>query len=166
MAEKEATVFIIDLGQSMSNCNGGRDITDLDWSMQWLWDKLTAVVAASRKTLNVGVLGLRTDVTRHPLNDEEGYENIAMLLELGPMTMASLRKLEESIKTSDMDDGDAVSAIVIAIEMINAFTRNLKYKRQIFLVTDGLGAIDGDEIDEISNKMNQSNIELTVLYVK
>jgi ATP-dependent DNA helicase 2 subunit 2 len=163
MAEKEAIVFVVDLGSSMGNCNGGRMQSDLDWSMQWVWDKITTIIAASRKTLNVGMLGLRTDGTKHPMSDMEGYENITLLQNLGPMTMGSLRKLQESVKTSDTDSGDAISAIVIAIEMINEFTKKLKYKRQIFLVTDGLGAIDGDEIDEIVSKINESNIELTVL---
>jgi len=163
MTEKEATIFIVDLGESMGTANNGRTESDLDWSMRWVWDKLTTVVAASRKTLNVGVLGLRTDDTRHALQDEEGYENITIIQDLGPLTMNGMRKIQESINPSETSTGDAISAIVIAIEIINNFTKQLKYKRQIFLVTDGQGPIDGDEIDEIAKKLTESGIELTVL---
>ena len=45
MADKEATVYIIDLGRSMRERNGGRPQSDLDWSMTYVWDKITATVS-------------------------------------------------------------------------------------------------------------------------
>jgi len=42
MAEKEATVFVIDLGKSMGEIAQGREASNLDWSMQYVWDKITA----------------------------------------------------------------------------------------------------------------------------
>lgn len=44
MAEKKATVYIVDVGKSMAKCNGGRTITDLDWMMRYIWDKITTTV--------------------------------------------------------------------------------------------------------------------------
>jgi len=44
MADKEATVFVIDVGSSMGKCEQGRDMTNLEWSMQFVWDKITAKV--------------------------------------------------------------------------------------------------------------------------
>jgi ATP-dependent DNA helicase 2 subunit 2 len=163
MTEKEATIFIVDLGQSMSYCNNGRTESDLDWSMRYVWDKISTVVAASRKTLYVGVLGLRTAETNHAMSGEEGYENISILQPLEPMTVGSLKKLRGLVRCSDVDIGDAISAVVIAVEMIVGFTKKLKYKRQIYLVTDGLSPIDGDDFENISSKINESEIELTVL---
>jgi hypothetical protein len=46
MADKEATVFVIDLGASMGKKTQGREMTNLDWSMQYVWDKITAKVYA------------------------------------------------------------------------------------------------------------------------
>jgi ATP-dependent DNA helicase 2 subunit 2 len=163
MADKEATVFILDLGSSMGDCNSGRVESDLDWSMRYVWDKITDIVAASRKTLCVGVVGLRTDETNNKLQEDEGYEHISVLQELGPMTMSSLRSLQDAIKPSNTSAGDAISAIVVAVDLIDAFTKKLKYIRKIVLVTDGQGAMDADDIDDISRKMNDSNIELVVL---
>lgn len=44
MAEKEATVYIVDVGKSMGERRHGRSVTDLDWAMQYVWDKITTTV--------------------------------------------------------------------------------------------------------------------------
>lgn len=44
MADKEATIYIIDVGKSMKNIHNGRDISDLDWAMTYVWDKITTTV--------------------------------------------------------------------------------------------------------------------------
>ncbi|KAI1098989.1 ATP-dependent DNA helicase II subunit 2 [Jackrogersella minutella] len=167
MADKEATVYIIDLGSSMRDCHGGRIESDLDWGMRYVWDKISTTVAASRKTWTVGVVGVRTDETSNPLHghEGEGYENISILQELGPMNLTSLRNLQGLIKPSDTESGDSISAIVLAVDMIERFTKKLKYKRKIILVTDGEGAVDPDDIDDISAKIKDCDIELVILGV-
>jgi len=45
MAGKEATVYIVDLGQSMGMKRHGRDETDLDWALEYVWDKITNTVS-------------------------------------------------------------------------------------------------------------------------
>lgn len=44
MAEKEATVYIIDVGASMGEHRNGRDQSDLDFAMTYVWDKITSTV--------------------------------------------------------------------------------------------------------------------------
>lgn len=163
MADKEATVYIVDLGSTMGDCNSGRTESDLDWSMRYVWDKIGTTVAASRKTWNVGVLGLRTQETFNPLDSDEGYENISMLQPLGPVTMSSLRTLQGKITVHDQATGDAVSAIVVAVNMIEKFTKKLKYKRKVILVTDGMSPIDGDGFGDICEKMGELGVDLVVL---
>lgn len=48
MAEKEATVYIVDVGKSMKQHNNGRDISDLDWAMRYVWDKITTTVSTTQ----------------------------------------------------------------------------------------------------------------------
>src|SRR6185312_13124170 len=98
MADKEATVFILDLGASMAKKHSGRQESDLDWSMRYVWDKITDIVAANRKTLCVGVVGLRTDETDNKLQEDDGYENLSVIQELSQITMSGLRALQASIK--------------------------------------------------------------------
>ncbi|KAH6610759.1 atp-dependent dna helicase 2 subunit 2, partial [Trichoderma cornu-damae] len=164
MADKEASVFILDLGVSMAATNGGRRESDLDWSMSYVWDKISNVVASNRKTLCLGVVGFRTDETNHTL-EEDGYENISVLQQLGPMSMSNLKALRPKVKPSRTANGDAVSAIVIAVDMIDSYTKKNKWKRQVYLVTDGRGEIDPDDIGDIARKIRDSNIEMTVLGV-
>ncbi|KAI1437697.1 Ku70/Ku80 N-terminal alpha/beta domain-containing protein [Xylaria sp. CBS 124048] len=171
MADKEATVYILDLGSTMAERHNGRTDSDLDWSMQYIWDKISTTVAASRKTWNVGVIGVRTDETDNPLQGKnasgqyEGYEHISVLQPLGPMTMSSLTSLRQRVKTSHTVTGDSISAIVLAVEMITEFTKKLKYKRKIILITDGEAPMDNSDIGDIARKIKTSNIQLTVLGV-
>ncbi|KAK7969105.1 Ku70/Ku80 N-terminal alpha/beta domain-containing protein [Apiospora saccharicola] len=154
MADKEATVYIVDLGSSMADCHNGRVEPDMNWSMQYVWDRISNTVAANRKTWNIGVVGLKTDETDNPMAEEDGYNNISVLRELGPMGMAGLRSLQEKIQPSSTD-------------MIQTFTKKLKYNRRIFLVTNGESHIDEDEeaVSEIATRMKELGIELTVLGV-
>lgn len=164
MADKEATVYIVDLGATMGEIHGGRSESNLDWAMQYVWDKVCTTVAASRKTWKVGVLGLRTDETRNSLQDDEGYDNIAVLQDIDAMSLTSLRALRTQIEPSKSKSGDAVSAIIVATDMINtAAPKRLKFNRKIVLMTDGLGAIDGDDFDDLAHQINDLGIQLVVM---
>jgi ATP-dependent DNA helicase 2 subunit 2 len=44
MADKEATVYILDVGSSMGRKHHNRQETDLDWAMRYVWDKVTSTV--------------------------------------------------------------------------------------------------------------------------
>ena len=44
VASKEATVYIVDVGKSMGRKENGRKQNNLDWSMQYILDKMTTTV--------------------------------------------------------------------------------------------------------------------------
>jgi ATP-dependent DNA helicase 2 subunit 2 len=44
MTTKEATVYILDLGKSMGYKRYGRNQTDLEWALEYVWDKITTTV--------------------------------------------------------------------------------------------------------------------------
>ena len=44
MADKEATVYIVDVARSMGERRNGRSVTDLEWAMQYVWDRITTTV--------------------------------------------------------------------------------------------------------------------------
>ncbi|KAF3769998.1 hypothetical protein M406DRAFT_86806 [Cryphonectria parasitica EP155] len=165
MADKEASVYIVDVGSSMANCNNGRTESDLDWSMRFVWDKIATTAQSKRKTWCVGVVGLRTDVTENQYVDNEGYENICVFKELGPVSLQDMQQLKTHIKPSQTVNGDAMSAVVVASEMIVAFTKQNKWDRKVYLVTDGMGAIDDDGIDDIANRLNDIGIAFTIMQV-
>ena len=57
----------------------------------------------------------------------------------------------------------AISAIVIAIQMIANYCKKLKYKRKIILVTNASGAMDDDDVPSIVDKVTSDGIELVVM---
>ncbi|KAL8914366.1 MAG: hypothetical protein Q9171_000996 [Xanthocarpia ochracea] len=184
MAEKEATVYIVDVGLSMGAIHNGRDVSDLDYAMTYVWDKITSTVALDRKTATLGVVGLRTDGspviisalcdlidavvdTENELQGEESFDHISVLQEISNILLPDLKQLRSKIVLSGTDNGDAISAIVIAIQMITKYCKKLKYKRKIVLVTDGRGPLDADpdSVKEITNKIKQDNMELVIVGV-
>ena len=44
MADKEATVYVVDVGKSMGAKHNGREQSDLEWAMVYIWDKITSTV--------------------------------------------------------------------------------------------------------------------------
>ncbi|KAL8689848.1 MAG: hypothetical protein Q9218_004568 [Villophora microphyllina] len=167
MAEKEATTYIVDVGASMGEMHNGRNVSDLDFAMTYVWDKITSTVALDRKTAMLGVIGLRTDETVNELESEESFENISVLQEISNVLLPDLKQLQDKIVLSGTYSGDAISAIVIAIQMITKQCKKLKYNRKIVLVTDGRGALDADpsSIAEITKKIMQDNMTLVILGV-
>ncbi|GIJ82859.1 ATP-dependent DNA helicase II subunit 2 [Aspergillus pseudoviridinutans] len=163
MAEKEATVYIVDVGRSMGEKRNGRSVTDLEWAMQYVWDRITATVATGRKTATIGVIGLKTDGTSNELDDDPHFKHISVLSEIQQFLMPDIRRLDALIKPSKTDKGDAVSAIILAIQMIVTHCKKLKYKRRIVLVTNGLGWMSNEDLDQITKKIKEDNIELVVL---
>ena len=120
-----------------------------------------------RKNATLGVVGLRTDRTENELDNEESFQHLCVLQEIGQLLLPGLKQLHSFFKVSDTDDGDAVSAIVIAIQMIAKYCRKLKYRRKIVLITNGKGSIesDPDGIAEIARKIKADDIELVVVGV-
>ncbi|GAB7351256.1 hypothetical protein MBLNU459_g1680t1 [Dothideomycetes sp. NU459] len=165
MAQKEATVYIVDVGASMDEKRNGRQVTDLDWALEYVWDKISATVATERKTAHVAVIGLRTDESQNELDNEEAYYHISILKGLGQMLMPDVRRLRDELKPSQTNGGDAISALIIAIQLISSHCRKLQYQRRIVLVTDGRGVMDADDITEVAKKMKEDNTELVILGV-
>ncbi|KAI4253074.1 MAG: hypothetical protein LQ352_003918 [Teloschistes flavicans] len=167
MTEKEATVYIVDVGASMGEKHKGRSESNLDFAMTYVWDKITSTVALDRKSALLGVIGLRTDETANELESEESFENISVLQEISNILLPDLQRLRDQIVLSNVNTGDAISAIVIAIQMITKQCKKLKYRRKIILVTDGRGALDADpsSISEITKKITQDDMELVILGV-
>ncbi|KAF1938533.1 SPOC domain-like protein [Clathrospora elynae] len=171
MSQKEATVFILDLGRSMGETRHGRDQTDLDWAMEYVWDKITTTVATGRKSALMSVVGCRTDDTDlGGVMEEgtEGYENISVFSGLKQYLLGDIRHLQEHSKPSKTDKGDLLSALAVAVHMIENATKGtkgnpLKYERRIIIVTDGRGQMDIDDLDQISSKIKDEDAPFEIV---
>ncbi|KAK4202753.1 SPOC like C-terminal domain-containing protein [Triangularia verruculosa] len=166
MADKESTVYVVDLGESMADCHNGRVESDLDFGMRYVWDKISTTVAASRKTWTIGFVGFNTDETDNVLANDgqfEGYDNISALQPIGPMSMTELRELRSKVQPSNVHGTDPVSAAVVALTMVQQYNPTHKIKRRVILVTNGESQIDDDELDSIAEKFNEKKVELVVI---
>ena len=73
-------------------------------------------------------------------------------------------KMDQSQKFQ-LKSKTAISAIVLAIQMIIKYCKKLKYLRKIVLVTDGRGSMDAEDVSEITKKMKEDSMELVVMFV-
>lgn len=92
----------------------------------------------------------------------------AVLKDLGPIELNHLQDLQKTITPSATEFGDAISAIVVAVQNIKEFTtlktgKPGKYKRLVVLVTDGQGPMDDNDLDSIAEQINNLDIELRVV---
>lgn len=55
MADKEATVYIVDMGRSMGEKRNARKESDLDWAMTYVWEKITSTVGRWKLSLRKSV---------------------------------------------------------------------------------------------------------------
>jgi len=165
MGDKECNVFIIDLGRSMGQKRHDREQTDLDYSLQYVWDKITNYVYLGRKGLVTGVIGFRTDKTRNHMQEEGGYENITLIQPIYNITMSELHQLPEQLHPNNTDTGDALSAVILGVDMTMKHCRNLKFIKRIYLITNGTGPLDADDIEQTAAQIKQNDIQLTVLGV-
>ncbi|KAL6709336.1 ATP-dependent DNA helicase yku80 [Coniothyrium glycines] len=175
MAGKEATVFILDVGQTMGERRHGRDHTDLEWALDYVWDKITTTVATGRKSALMSVIGCRTDRTELAGlmdDDTEGYENIRVFSQLKQYLLSDIHHLQKYLVSSRTNNGDLLSALALATQMIVSATQGskgnpLKYDRRIIIVTDGRGEMDTGDLDAIVSKITDpaAPIEIVLLGV-
>lgn len=165
MASKEATVYIVDCGSTTGEKSHGRQQTNFAWALEYVWDRITATVATGRKTALAGVVGLRTDGTKNLLDNEKEYAHINVFQELGQILMPELRKLRSDLTVSSTEGGDAMSALIIAIQMIANTCKKLQFQRKIVLVTDARGTMQVDDLESITSKIKEDGIQLVVLGV-
>lgn len=161
--DKEATVYVIDVAQSMGKTHSGRSQSDLEWALQYVWDKISNTVFTGRKTLQIGVVGLGTDKTSNGMQGDEGYDHISELQPIAQILMPQLQELPKLLRPSKTDDRDVLSGIIIAVDMIMKHCKHLKYKKKIIVVTNATGQIDDDGIKDTAEQFKNNGIELVVL---
>lgn len=56
----------------------------------------------------------------------------------------------------------ALSALIVGLDLLMKYCRNLKYIKNLIIVTDGQGAIDWRESDDVAQQINQVGIKLSI----
>ena len=78
--------------------------------------------------------------------------------------MPQIRSIQKLCNPGNTDNGDALSALVVAVDVIMKYCRHLKYIKNITMITDGKGTTDWSEQDPIAQQINNENINLNILF--
>ncbi|KAG5519625.1 hypothetical protein PMAC_001780 [Pneumocystis sp. 'macacae'] len=162
MANKEVTVFVIDLGRQMGDFQEGREQSDLEWALSYFWDKISSKIFSGRKTDYVGVIGFKTDETNNDMEDDEFYKNISVLCPIQQMTIKQIKELKKQLVPSNTNVGDAISGIIIGIDLISKYCGNLKYIKNLILITNGMSHMDFSDAEKIAYQIKHMSINISI----
>jgi ATP-dependent DNA helicase 2 subunit 2 len=103
--------------------------------------------------------------TNNSMSDDPNYQNITTYLKPQQILLKDIHYLKDQFFPNKSEDGDAISALILAIQLIEEKCKALKFIRKIVLITDARGAMDGDDNDKIAKQITSQNIELSVIGV-
>ena len=160
MAGKEAVVIIIDVSKTMAQ--------ELDGKV-----KLSTACEASKllvqqklilsKSHEVGVILMGTEDTHNDLAENlGGYEHISVLEELDMPSLDTLTIL--SAVEPSTTKADILDSIVVAVSMIEAKIGSKKYKKRLFILTDGNCLCNSvDQLQDIIDQINIQDIRINII---
>jgi len=165
MANKEVTIYIIDINSSMWIKDETTKLTGYDYAKKIVSELLHIKLINGRKTDKVGLILLGTKESDNSLADGESYLNISVKY---PILQASLEMLNTVMNEihDEHSYGDLLDSIVIASDIINSFCKNLKYKKTIYLITDGNSKILNDDEEQnasIAGFIAEKDIHLNII---
>ncbi|KAG4306170.1 hypothetical protein PORY_000158 [Pneumocystis oryctolagi] len=163
MSNKEVTVFVIDLGSQMGDCQENRKKNDLEWALDYVWNKISSKVLSGRKTDYVGVIGFKTDETNNDMEDDESYKNISVLCPIQQITIKQIKELKEKLVPSSTNIGDAISGVIIGIDLISKYCRHLKYIKNLILITNGMSYMDFSDSERIAYQIKYMSINFSII---
>ncbi|KAK9475920.1 SPOC like C-terminal domain-containing protein [Lipomyces japonicus] len=180
MAEKACTIYVVDQSPSMTGrhlpglqaAEDGNDNevkNNLQLVLEYLQDKIGSKIYSNRKTDVVGIVGVGTATTDNVVSndDQAGYDHITAHFGIRQFMASDFRQLRDKLVAGDFQ-GDIVSGIVVAIQMISLYCRHLKYVKRIVVLSNlnaDLGLDDEDEYAPIAQKLADERIGVEVLCV-
>ncbi|RCH83904.1 ATP-dependent DNA helicase II subunit 2 [Rhizopus azygosporus] len=159
MAQKRATVYILNVTESMSHYPENAFQKALDCITASLEDK----ILSGRKTDFTSILlagTLNTDnVCADQLDTPDQYQNISTLYPLQQTTLSILRQLIKIQPVSDSNiKVDVLDAVIVAIQMILAYCKKLKYEKCIAVFSNAKDPIDWRDYHDIAAVLRDNNI--------
>ncbi|CAJ0761445.1 21496_t:CDS:10 [Entrophospora sp. SA101] len=159
MADKKATVYIIDVSPTMWHVKRDDGRTALELAKQALLRLLEAKahVMAGLKSDLTSLIVCGADETDNDLyNGSEAYKNISVLYPISQPLISILRTVNDKLTRGNVQ-ADALNAITLASNMINQHCRQLKYTKKIYLLTDGESPMNFDDPYSDLKRENKSD---------
>ncbi|KAI0321008.1 SPOC domain-like protein [Amylostereum chailletii] len=169
------TMFLVDVSPSMGKVRSVQlpddpdgqehsiEMTNLEWSLQFVMLKIQEMIFNGRKTEQCGVILFGTDETHNVVNDKTGdYEYVTEYIPICQPNASTLSKL--AALTPSETIGDPIDALVVGIETQHNYLASKKtWTRKMVLLTDGENPIEVEDWETIVEKMKALDILLTVV---
>jgi ATP-dependent DNA helicase 2 subunit 2 len=162
MAQKEAVVIILDVGLSMTKEKKSTELLEAAIKAAFLLVQQKLIGGAKDE---IGLVLFGTHETRNELAEShEGYENITVLRNITTPDLELLRQIE-NITPGDRD-GDFISALIVAMDMLIKKVGHKSIQKRIFLVTSAGGPANTDDLPIIVSKLQEMDARLNVIGVE
>ncbi|WOO81065.1 ATP-dependent DNA helicase II subunit 2 [Vanrija pseudolonga] len=168
-------VYAIDISPSMGADKadpGGSGVkrAKLDWAKECIARQCEPKIQSGRKTETVGVLtfGGRTNnhanqawIAENPDDADPPYTSVSSevaIQTVKPKTLEVVLNLE-----TGEEQGNPISALVVALDMIQMHKHTKAWSLEIVLITDGESEFDQSEYEEAMDKLDQLGCRLSVV---
>ena len=117
----------------------------------------------------MGVVLFGTNETDNYLNDTMGdseYKHVTSFHNLEKINLNFFRRIDEiTVENQPEKAGDIMDALIVGIDMLTRHCGSKKYKKRIFLITDGEkeAKCTDSELKTIITNMNTNDIRLNVI---
>nr|KAJ3419297.1 X-ray repair cross-complementing protein 5 [Polyrhizophydium stewartii] len=167
MANKTATVFVIDVRSCMSEPADEHGVTPHDKAHRILALKLQELIIAARKGDKVGLVLLGTPESDNPLAKEDQYQNISVYEYnpddiLRPATIDLLRFVMGGTVRGG-DQGDVLDALIVAFHLIQQHCKQLKYSKRILACVSADGPIASEGWEEVAATAYGNMLDLQIV---
>ncbi|KAH8120739.1 SPOC domain-like protein [Phellopilus nigrolimitatus] len=169
------TMFLIDVSPSMAKLRtveiqdgpqgetSSVEMTNLQWSLQFVLLKIQEMIYHGRKTEQCGVVLFGTEGTDNIISNRSGgYDNVTEFIPIAQPNAATLAKIQ-ALQPSTVN-GDPVDAIIVGIETQDKYLGKKKtWTRRMVLLTDGENPIEVEDWELTVKKMNDLQIITSII---
>ncbi|CAE6469453.1 unnamed protein product [Rhizoctonia solani] len=174
-----ATMFVVDVSPSMGTTRTvflepaedgterTKEVTHLQWALQYVMLKVQEMIHNGRKTDQCGVVLFGTEDTQNVVEDAhpgEGYTNIVEYIPIAHPTPSTLSKI--AAITPSTHFGDPINGMIVAIQTQSEYLiRKPSWTRRMVLVTDGETPLEIEDWEATVDKINELAINTTIIGV-
>lgn len=117
------------------------------------------------KSHEIGLIVLGSEETENDLAEQYGgYANISVLQELDVPTLDSMLLMNTLTPTNAT--GDLLDSVVVAVSMISNRVGKKKYKKRLFIITDGnCSTNSADQLQDIIDQINLQDIRVNIIAI-
>ncbi|KAI0344219.1 SPOC domain-like protein [Trametopsis cervina] len=169
-------MFLVDVSPSMGKVreveveqpNGDKrsiEMTNLEWSLQFVKLKVQEMIYNGRKTDQCGVILFGTEETNNIVNMKDGgYDHVSEYIPIGTPSVDTIAKLSEIMPGDTC--GDPIDALIVGIETQAKYLITKRtWTRRMVLLTDGESPIEIEDWEATAGKMNDLKIRFTIVGV-